>query len=126
MYLTVCLSCVLLSLHSSLQSQLRTASASGPALALSLVNARASNGYTPLLEAAARGSVDAVKFFVQNGADTSVCDRRGESVLHVAASRDHRGVIEYLLSDATELGGKSVCIAVSAFVTVSLTCLFAD
>ena len=91
-----------------------------------VINSRSSIGYTPFLEAASRGAVENVKFFVSHGADPSVVSKRGESALHIAADRNHREIVEFLLSEQPEMNGKQVPLNVHSFfmgsVRLSVVC----
>jgi len=55
-------------------------------------------GDAPLVPAAARGSLEAIKKLVADGADINAVDVRQRGPLYVAAEAGHRDVVEYLLA----------------------------
>lgn len=68
------------------------------------VNAVNADGETPLMLAAIRGSLPAVKALVKRGADIN---RKGWTPLHYACSGPDNGVAEFLIQQGAELNARS-------------------
>lgn len=68
------------------------------------VNAVNADGETPLMLAAIRGSLPAVKALVKRGADIN---RKGWTPLHYACSGPDNGVAEFLIAQGAELNARS-------------------
>ena len=62
-----------------------------------LINARNSEGLTPLQDAAARGRVSVLQFLLANHALLEVRSSSGETALTIAAAQGHKPVVELLL-----------------------------
>ncbi|XP_046362672.1 putative ankyrin repeat protein RF_0381 [Haliotis rufescens] len=64
------------------------------------INSRGSDGMTPMLWAAVLGDtkVEVVEFLVAQGADVSLVDYKGNTILHLAADRQSGELIDYILS----------------------------
>jgi ankyrin repeat protein len=54
------------------------------------------NGNTPLHEASLRGNLDGVKLLVECKARVLARNKRGETVMHLAAERNHRHILQYI------------------------------
>ena len=61
------------------------------------MNARGKYGYTPLVNAAAGGHVDAVRLLLDEGAPPSLATDDGGTALYWAASEGHDSVVRLLL-----------------------------
>ena len=71
-----------------------------------LINARDSDGSTPLHCAAWKGHVDAVALLLQNGADVSIENHNGHwggTALHAAAHGNQRPVAELLITHGADV-----------------------
>ncbi|XP_046558389.1 kinase D-interacting substrate of 220 kDa-like [Haliotis rubra] len=62
------------------------------------VNDKGTDGTTPVVSAAWRGHKDVVEFLVSLGADMSVVDDLGETILHWAAQGGNVEMVKYILS----------------------------
>lgn len=76
------------------------------------VDARDSEGRTPLMVAASHGQLDVVRAFQQAGADVNACDNQKSTALMYAAMHTHVEVVEFLLEsgidvDVTNSTGKN-------------------
>ena len=60
------------------------------------VNAKTSNGSTPLYSAAQNGHKDVVKLLIANKAEVNVKASNGSTPLHIAAQNGHEDVVESL------------------------------
>ncbi len=67
------------------------------------INARNSDGRSPLYIATMQNKADMVRFLIQRGADTKTPYRFGERILHVAVERDAVSVVPILLDAHVEL-----------------------
>lgn len=61
------------------------------------INSRSCEGYTPLLLAAYRGNIDIIKELIKFGADYSLINNSGLSILHMAAQGNKPSVIVYFM-----------------------------
>ncbi|MBL8380918.1 MAG: ankyrin repeat domain-containing protein [Burkholderiales bacterium] len=59
-------------------------------------NARAENGYTPLMYAAARGHIGLTELFLRNGADSLLVNQEGDSAVDLALRMGHGQVADFL------------------------------
>ncbi|MFN0162661.1 MAG: ankyrin repeat domain-containing protein [Burkholderiales bacterium] len=59
-------------------------------------NARAENGYTPLMYAAARGHIGLTELFLRNGADSLLVNKEGDSAVDLALRMGHAQVADFL------------------------------
>lgn len=59
-------------------------------------NARAENGYTPLMYAAARGHIGLTELFLRNGADSLLVNSEGDSAVDLALRMGHAQVADFL------------------------------
>lgn len=59
-------------------------------------NARAENGYTPLMYAAARGHIGLTELFLRNGADSLLVNHEGDSAVDLALRMGHAQVADVL------------------------------
>ena len=64
-------------------------------------------GYTPLLNAAALGRVNAVVELVRNGADVNKTGPFGFTPLHAAAQNGHREVVYILLGNGSDINAQN-------------------
>lgn len=62
-----------------------------------LLNARDSSGSSPLHEAVKHGNLNAVKCIIQLGADVSLVDNIGQTILHVAVLTNNAEAVDYIL-----------------------------
>lgn len=63
----------------------------------SLLNAQDSSGSSPLHEAVKHGNLNAARCIIQLGADVSLVDNIGQTILHVAALTGNAEAVEYIL-----------------------------
>jgi len=66
------------------------------------VNAKTSDGATPLHKAAAAGKLDITQILVEAGADPALKTSRGETPGDLAGRKGHGRVEKYLLSPLTK------------------------
>ncbi|XP_048255111.1 ankyrin repeat, PH and SEC7 domain containing protein secG-like [Haliotis rufescens] len=62
------------------------------------INCRGYHGRTPVMNAAEAGSVEVVKLLVSEGADLSLVDTEGSTILHGVCRRGHSEVASYILT----------------------------
>ncbi|XP_067661057.1 ankyrin repeat domain-containing protein 50-like [Haliotis asinina] len=62
------------------------------------IDSRGERERTPLITAGLKGHKDVVELLVENGADLSLTDKRGDNILHFACDKGHVKVVEYVLS----------------------------
>ncbi|XP_071090923.1 ankyrin repeat domain-containing protein 39-like [Haliotis cracherodii] len=62
------------------------------------INCRGYRGRTPVMVAAEMGSVEVVKLLVSEGADLSLVDTEGCTILHRVCRRGHAEVASYVLT----------------------------
>jgi ankyrin repeat protein len=62
------------------------------------LNCRDSEGNTPLIHAAERADVMAVRFFASSGADTRARNAKGDTALDIALRGRHHDIVEFLRS----------------------------
>jgi len=62
------------------------------------VNARDSNGQTPVQLAAARGHADAVKILVKHGGDVNASDKTGATALMLGAMGGHSNILSHKMA----------------------------
>ena len=56
------------------------------------------NGYTALHYAAVYNNISkSIELLMSHGADSSICTRKGNNILHIAASRGNKTLVEYIL-----------------------------
>ena len=68
-----------------------------------LINAPASDGFTPLGNAARNGQIKVATFLLDHGAGINVAQRAGATALHDAARAGNRAMVELLLSRGAEV-----------------------
>jgi ankyrin repeat protein len=68
-----------------------------------LINAPASDGFTPLGNAARNGQVKVATFLLDHGAGINVAQRAGVTALHGAARAGNRAMVELLLSRGADV-----------------------
>ena len=73
-----------------------------------LINAPASDGFTPLGNAARNGRVKVATFLLDHGAGINVAQRAGVTALHGAARAGNRAMVELLLSRGADVNSKEV------------------
>lgn len=73
-----------------------------------LINAPASDGFTPLGNAARNGQVKVATFLLDHGAGINVAQRAGVTALHGAARAGNRTMVELLLSRGADVNSKEV------------------
>ncbi len=73
-----------------------------------LINAPASDGFTPLGNAARNGQIKVATFLLDHGAGINVAQRRDVTALHGAARAGNRAMVELLLSRGAEVNSKEV------------------
>ncbi|XP_050449067.1 ankyrin repeat domain-containing protein 16-like [Cataglyphis hispanica] len=62
-----------------------------------LLNVQDSSGSSPLHEAVKHGNLNAAKCIVHLGANVSLVDNVGQTILHIATLTDNSGAVEYIL-----------------------------
>merc|ERR1719183_1547765 len=67
------------------------------------VDARDSEGRTPLMVAASHGQLAVVRAFQQAGADVNACDNQKSTALMYAAMHTHVEVVEFLLASGIDV-----------------------
>jgi cytohesin len=83
-----------------------------------LINAPASDGFTPLGNAARNGQVKVATFLLDHGAGINVAQRAGATALHDATRAGNRAMVELLLSRSADVnaaannGQTPLCLAV--------------
>ena len=65
----------------------------------SLLNIQDSSGSSPLHEAMKHGNLNAAKCIVHLGANVSLVDNVGQTILHIAALTGNSEVVEYILEN---------------------------
>jgi ankyrin repeat protein len=73
-----------------------------------LINAPASDGFTPLGNAARNGQVKVATFLLDHGAGINVAQRAGVTALHGATRAGNRAMVELLLSRGADVNSKEV------------------
>lgn len=62
------------------------------------INETDNNGYTALHQACAkRSDVKSIELLINHEANASICTRKGNTILHIAVSRDNKLLVEYIL-----------------------------
>ncbi len=67
------------------------------------VNARAKDGWPPLIFAARNGHLDVVKYLVDKGADMNAKDKKGWTPLMWATDEGHLDVVEFLVAKGADM-----------------------
>ncbi|XP_048253953.1 ankyrin repeat domain-containing protein 17-like [Haliotis rufescens] len=71
------------------------------------INSKRTNGWTPLMVAAAEGHKDVFDLLVSEGGDVSAVDGNGSTILHVASFRGHVEMVKHILSqDSVDIHAK--------------------
>lgn len=71
------------------------------------VNARASDGNTPLVEAATHNRLDMVKLLLDSGADVNAANDRGDIPLHWAAARGNQEVVRLMILKGADVNARN-------------------
>jgi len=64
---------------------------------INLLNAQDSSGSSPLHEAIKHRNLDAAKYIIYLGADVTLADNVGQTILHIAALTGNAETVEYIL-----------------------------
>ena len=83
------------------------------------INARDSNGLTPLIWAAVKGNARAVQILLQRGADVNAANVQGDSALMWASVMGHEHVVELLLENNPDIDFKSKENGVTALMAAA-------
>ena len=75
---------------------------------LSNIESKTSNGFTPLMVAAFRGKLHAVKWFLEKGATVTSVVSHGWNILHGAAQSGDPDTIDLILTHLTDIESKTV------------------
>ena len=72
------------------------------------IESKTSNGFTPLMVAAFRGKLHAVKWFLEKGATVTSVVSHGWNILHCAAQSGDPDTIDLILTHLTDIESKTV------------------
>ena len=70
------------------------------------IEAKTENDYNSLQLAVYQGDLSIVKYLLQQGANSSACNKNGATLLHIAALQGRLSVVEYLLQQGAKLEAK--------------------
>ena len=81
------------------------------------VNAKDSEGRTPLHVAARNRGTEVVRFLVSNGADVNARDSEGRTPLHVAAQSRETEVVRFLISNGADINARNSMGRIPDFIS---------